>query len=112
MKVRVLSPTAHDAVVARVSHLPHVVASAVVNAICKSGSRPLKYAGPGFRDSTRVAASSPDMWAEICAVNHKEIGRALDDLIEELTLARQNLGRPPLLKFLQRAKKYRDAFQL
>lgn len=112
MKVRLLSPSAHDAIVARVSHLPHVVASALVNAICKKGGRPLKYAGPGFRDSTRVASSSPEMWAEICAVNRGEIGRALDDLLEELTLARRNLGRPGLLKLLQRAKKYRDAFEL
>ena len=110
--VRTLPPHDHDVMAARVSHLPHVVASALVNVVCRDGKRTLRYAGPGFRDTTRVASSAPEMWAEICAVNHHEIGRTLDDLIQQLTMARRNLGRPALLKFLKRAKTFRDAFEL
>ena len=111
-KIRILSPRDHDAMIARVSHLPHMAASALVNTACHDDGKPLQYAGPGFRDTTRVASGDPAMWADIGALNRQEIGPLLDQLIEQLTFIRSNLGRQALEEYLWRAKKFRDKFDL
>ena len=69
----------HDSIFASVSHLPHVVAFALVNAVLSMGSpeRRLHLAGPGFRDTTRIAASSPTMWRDICLSNQKALLESL-----------------------------------
>lgn len=110
-RVASLSPEQHDEVVARVSHLPHMVAAALVNVVCRDGGQALRYSGPGFRDTTRVAAGPADMWTEICVQNKEEIGRALDELIEELGKLRaaiHNADAIELRAMLKRAKHYRD----
>ena len=76
--VKTLAPLEHDEIVARISHLPHVVAAAVVNVVCSDGAHPLNFAGPGFKDFTRIASGPPDMWTEICVENRHEIARALE----------------------------------
>jgi prephenate dehydrogenase len=109
--IRTLSPTEHDEVVARISHLPHVVAAAVVNVVCTDGSHRLNFVGPGFKDFTRIAAGPSEMWTEICRQNRQEIGRALDGLIAELTKVRaalENDDGVELSTMLKRAKHYRD----
>jgi len=73
------------------SHLPHVVAAAVVNIVCNYGAHPLNFVGPGFKDFTRIASGPFEMWTEICLENRVEIGRALDHLIEELGKVRATL---------------------
>lgn len=111
MRVRTLSPAAHDEMVARVSHLPHVVAAALVNYVCEQGKESMHYCGNGFRDTTRIAGGPAEMWKEICMVNRDEVRRALDGIIEELTLARQmleNKDEISLLAFLRRAKSLRE----
>ncbi len=109
--VRTLSPSEHDEIVARVSHLPHVVAAAVVNVVCSDGMNPLNFVGPGFKDFTRVASGPPEMWTEICQQNRQEIGRALEALIEELSQVRaalENNDGVELKTMLKRAKHFRD----
>jgi prephenate dehydrogenase len=66
-----MSPLRHDTIFAAVSHLPHLLAYALVAQIANSedGEVKLGYAGGGFRDFTRIAASSPEMWRDIFAAN-------------------------------------------
>lgn len=109
--VRTLSPLEHDELVARLSHLPHLVAAAVVNLVCQNGARPLEFAGPGFKDFTRIASGPPEMWTEICQQNRDEIRRALESLIEELSRTRamlENNDTVELKAMLKRAKHFRD----
>jgi prephenate dehydrogenase len=109
--VRTLSPQVHDEIVARTSHLPHIVAAAMVNVVCSDGAHPLNFVGPGFKDFTRIASGPPDMWTEICVENRHEIVRALEHLIEELGKLRatlENADAIELRAMLKRAKHFRD----
>ncbi len=69
--VESLGPHEHDKAVALVSHLPHMAAAAVMNAIGRSSDpvAAMRCAGPSFRDVTRIAASPPEMWTQICMGN-------------------------------------------
>ncbi|MDO9359007.1 MAG: prephenate dehydrogenase/arogenate dehydrogenase family protein [Polaromonas sp.] len=70
-----MSPQAHDAAYAAVSHLPHLIAFALINSISgqAQGKDYLSLAGPGFRDFTRIAASDPKMWRDILVANKEEL---------------------------------------
>ena len=70
-----MSPQAHDAAYAAVSHLPHLLAFALMNSIAgqSQGMDYLSLAGPGFRDFTRIAASDPKMWRDIFIANKEEL---------------------------------------
>ena len=74
-RVHMMSPQAHDAALAAVSHLPHLVAFAAVDAIAQQpqGRDFLALAGPGFRDYTRIAASDPQVWRDILLANRQEV---------------------------------------
>jgi prephenate dehydrogenase len=74
-RVRRMSPEAHDAAFAAVSHLPHLVAFAAMNAIAKQQRAAdfLALAGPGFRDFTRIAGSDPTMWRDVLLANRVEV---------------------------------------
>lgn len=80
----VMSPAEHDAVVALVSHVPHLAAAALVNVVGRGNPAALRCAGNGFRDMTRIASGSPEMWAGIARSNRTEIRRGLGKLIAEL----------------------------
>ena len=70
-----MSPEAHDAAFAAVSHLPHLIAFALMNGISSQdhGRDFLSLAGPGFRDFTRIAASDPAIWRDIMIANREEL---------------------------------------
>lgn len=109
-----MSPEAHDAAFAAVSHLPHLIAFALMNAIGgqSKGQEFLTLAGPGFRDFTRIAASDPHVWRDIMISNREELlaqtkifkrnletlelmisssnADALETLIDQASLARAN----------------------
>lgn len=74
-RVSSMSPEAHDAAFAAVSHLPHVLAFAMMNSIMGQAQADdfLSLAGPGFRDFTRIAASEPKMWRDILIANREEL---------------------------------------
>jgi len=79
-RVEEMSPATHDAILARVSHLPHVLAYALVAAVADGtvdGHRLLDYAGTGFLDATRIAASPPEVWRDIGLANRPAIADAL-----------------------------------
>jgi len=72
----------HDALLARASHLPHLVAYALVAAVGEGtidGRRPLDYAGSGFRDTTRIAGSPAELWRDIALANGPALVAALDE---------------------------------
>ncbi|MEO5659531.1 MAG: prephenate dehydrogenase/arogenate dehydrogenase family protein, partial [Polaromonas sp.] len=70
-----MSPHAHDAAYAAVSHLPHLLAFAMINGINSQthGKDYMALAGPGFRDFTRIAASDPQIWRDIMIANREEL---------------------------------------
>jgi prephenate dehydrogenase len=74
-KVIQMSPDAHDAAFAAVSHLPHLIAFALMNGIAQQpqGQDFLALAGPGFRDFSRIAASDPKVWRDILLANRQEL---------------------------------------
>jgi prephenate dehydrogenase len=86
-RVVTLDPAAHDRAVAAISHLPHVVAWALVDAVARFEPDALALVARGFKDTTRIAAADPDMWREILLANREAVRgsmahfrRALDDL--------------------------------
>ncbi len=74
-RVKKMSPEQHDATFAAVSHLPHLIAFALMNAISgqANGKEFLSFAGPGFRDFSRIAASEPKVWRDILIANREEL---------------------------------------
>lgn len=78
--VRDMAPEQHDRVFASVSHLPHVLSFALVEQILNSPDAALKFsfAAGGFRDFTRIAASSPEMWRDVCIANRVALLDELD----------------------------------
>jgi prephenate dehydrogenase len=70
-----MSPQSHDAAYAAVSHLPHLIAFALINGITdqEHGKEYMSLAGPGFRDFSRIAASDPHMWRDILIANREEL---------------------------------------
>ena len=79
-----MSPEAHDAALARTSHLPHAVASAVAAAIDRSVADWPELAGSGYRDATRIALGNPDLWTGILLANRAEVSTSIAELSEIL----------------------------
>lgn len=84
--VHPMSPTEHDAVFAAVSHLPHLLSFALVHDLAQRDNRDvlLSFAASGFRDFTRIAASSPEMWRDICLANREALLRELESYQQQL----------------------------
>lgn len=112
----VLSFEEHDYVTAAISHLPHVIASSLVNLVHDSdsedGTMKLIAAG-GFKDITRIASSSPVMWQQICLTNTENIISLLTDYISALQCMKEKLetrDADALFQFFQDARNYRESF--
>ncbi len=78
-----LAPEAHDRLLARTSHLPHLAAAALVRAVCR-GDNVGAFCGGGFRDTTRVAGGSEEIWQDIVETNRAAVADELDALRAEL----------------------------
>jgi len=87
-KVLRMTPDEHDRVFSSVSHLPHVAAFALVKSVADLDPEYVKYAGQGFRDTTRIAMSSPEMWADICISNSRNLMDQIDILTKNLNQMR------------------------
>jgi prephenate dehydrogenase len=94
-RVLAVSPDRHDALVAVVSHLPQLAATTLMNLASERAQDEhaglLLLAAGGFRDATRVAASNPDLWLDICAENREAIVAVLDDYRERIGALRSVL---------------------
>jgi len=91
--IHYMSPEEHDSVFAMVSHLPHLLSYVLVDQVAShpKADQMFQYAGSGFRDFTRIAGSSPEMWRDITMANQARLLRMLDGYIEELHRLRQLL---------------------
>lgn len=83
-KILLISPQRHDEIFSSVSHLPHVIVYALVNAVQNINEEFLSYCGSGFRDTTRIAMSSSDIWTDICFLNRDNILKHIKAYKEEL----------------------------
>jgi prephenate dehydrogenase len=114
-RVLELPPALHDDFVARSSHLPHVVAAELANYVL-SPAHPKEQAmlcATGFRDTTRIASSSPEMWRDIALANRQKLARVLGVFIEdlqELQLALERGDTRAVEEFFEVAKQRRDAW--
>ena len=92
--VSVLTPQQHDEVFAAVSHLPHLLSFALVHDLAQRDDRDLllSFAASGFRDFTRIAASSPEMWRDICLANRPALLDELARYMKELETVHQALN--------------------
>ncbi len=112
-RVLTMSPERHDELVARSSHLPHLVASSLASYILASGHPPeqAQLCASGFRDTTRVASGSPEMWRDIALANRESILAALDGfgaVVAELRGAIEDADAAGLERILSQAKERRD----
>ena len=114
-RVLKMPPQVHDALVSRSSHLPHLVAVALASSVLDPRRpKPLsQLCANGFRDTTRIASSSPEMWRDIALANRKQLRVALDEFVRELQRVQAILrrGRPAeILRLFEAAKRRRDAW--
>jgi len=79
--VRLMTPGQHDRVFANISHLPHMVAAALINA---NSSETLKFAGKGFIDTSRIASGPANIWADVLLTNTGNTVRGIDRIVAEL----------------------------
>jgi len=106
--VKIMSPQAHDRSVSIVSHLPHIVAFGLAGA---TPAKELGCAAEGFRDTTRVASSDPELWADILTTNKKEIAEAaklFDAYYKDIMKAVKGSRRNDVVRLLAKAKSKRD----
>ncbi|MEP0203545.1 MAG: prephenate dehydrogenase/arogenate dehydrogenase family protein [Halioglobus sp.] len=110
-----MSVADHDAVLAATSHLPHVLAYALVDALAQSDASDeiFRFAAGGFRDFTRIASSDPVMWRDIALANREALLGAIDEFSEHLVLLRGAIDvgdSERLHEIFTRAKQARDGF--
>lgn len=109
-KVLFLSPSIHDQIAAAVSHLPQLVAVALVNLVAKHQEESplfLKLAAGGFRDMTRIASSPYLIWKDIIQTNREQILQFLDEMIQALEEIRPEVQQGKLDKLFENAAKHR-----
>lgn len=112
-----LSPEQHDASFAAVSHLPHLAAFALVNAVARQpqGAQHLSMAGPGFRDFSRIAASDPSVWRDILLANRDEVlhqSALMREALHELEQAMQLGNADQLQALIGEASQTRSRWRL
>lgn len=108
-----MGATIHDALVARISHLPHIIAASGARVSLQDPNEG-KFGGGGLRDTTRVAGGNPDMWAEILTENREAIAGPLRETIadlREILSFLENGDQKQVLEWLAVAKQRRDSYQ-
>jgi len=107
--IETMSPAEHDRVLANVSHLPHIIATGLVNA---SDPRDMKSAGKGFLDSTRIASGPANVWTDVLLANTHNLIEGIDRVLVELSAIKQALeaeDRRAIEALLEGARKKRAA---
>jgi len=112
-QVETLDPVQHDRIFAAVSHLPHLAAYALVDDLARraDGDTFFRFAASGFRDFTRIAGSSPEMWRDIALANRAAVLAELDAYLEALQTLRQSIAAEDaaaLLEIFSRARAARE----
>jgi prephenate dehydrogenase len=112
-RVVTLGADEHDAILAGVSHLPHIVAYALVNMLARRRNAPQLFglSAGGLRDTVRIAGSSPEMWADICVANRDALLAALEDYeteLEEMRAAIEAADAAELRRMFAQARNARE----
>lgn len=110
-RVEFMTPHEHDRIYALVSHLPHLVSFCLVNTVAEMDKNFIKYAGSGFKDTTRIAKSSPELWTDIFAMNDKNILQCLEIFVKKLDEIKKMLSKKEIegvKTFIEKAKKLRQ----
>lgn len=113
----VMDYATHDKTVAAISHLPHLISTALVKLVSKhddSEKHMQMLAAGSFRDMTRVAASSPEMWDQICASNSEDISALLGDYIDILSEIKNNIdNKTPgyVNELFEMSREYKNSFR-
>ena len=112
-RVLELTPETHDTLVSRSSHLPHVVAVTLANLVLHPAQPKLQAAlcANGFRDTTRIASGSPEMWRDIALANRQNLAKSLDAFVTELQKFQRVVRRgdaKAVATFFETAKQRRD----
>ncbi len=102
-RVYLMSAEEHDRVISYTSHLPHIIAFALVKTV-----NHLEFAGSSFRDTTRIVSSDPSMWAEIVSENRDNIMRAVEEFKKELINIEVAGSKEKMRKIFGEAKAKRD----
>jgi len=108
--VRLMTPAEHDRTFANISHLPHITAAALINS---NSSKDLKCAGKGFLDTSRIASSPANIWADVLLTNTGNITKCIDRIIGELSKIKKAIKRKnkkQVQNLLEAARKKRTAF--
>ena len=111
----VISYQEHDYITAAVSHLPHVIAAALVNTVhnLDNNEEHMKLiAAGGFKDITRIASSSPEMWEQICLENRSMISKVLDEYIRLIVQAKcwvDNGDADEIYNMFSNSREYRNS---
>ncbi|MCS7164643.1 MAG: prephenate dehydrogenase [Thermodesulfovibrio sp.] len=110
-QVEFMSAEHHDKVYALVSHLPHLICFCMVNTVSEMDKSFINYAGSGFKDATRIAKSSPEVWRDIFLMNDKNILECLEVFIKNIEKIKNMLYKKDseqIEKFIEKAKKLRQ----
>lgn len=110
----ILEPDNHDRITSGISHGPHVISAALVNTVAARDTEGYyaKLAAGGFHSTTRISSSSPEMWENICQTNRDKIIEFLEEYIDTLNRAKEDIARgdaQAITRLFADAKKYRDS---
>lgn len=114
----VLDPQTHDYAVAGISHVPHLIASSLVNLIKDNDTSDelmKALAAGGFKDITRIASSSPEVWSQICMANPVQISLFLDKYIKELSRIKEfvdSQNRNAIADMFAESREYRNSINI
>lgn len=115
-RVEVLSPTQHDEAVAVISHLPHAIASALMQLAEESQrhtGKTFQLAAGSFKDLTRIADSSPELWRDICMTNADSLSAAItsfQEMLDTLKSALQARDEAAIERFFEQAQQIRQTY--
>ena len=102
--VKLMTPAEHDRTFANVSHLPHITATALINA---NNKEELKFAGKGFIDTSRIASGPANIWSDVLLTNVNNIAKGIDNIIVELVKIKksiQNENKQQIEQLLEKAR--------
>jgi len=106
--VKLMTPAGHDRTFANISHLPHIAAAALINS---NSSKELQFAGKGFLDTSRIASSSANIWADVLLTNAGNATKGIDRIIGELMKIKKaikNQNKQQIENLLEAARKKRS----
>lgn len=115
--VKTMSPDIHDYLIAAASHMPHVIACVLaqtVGEVENKDYKALEFTGTGFRDTTRIAAGSPDIWEPILSDNNQSLVKMIDEFVHNLNVFKQSLidcDKEKITELLIESKQIRDSLK-